>query len=221
MNAVRLVTVLFKNRISFEEIPFLRGCMIRMSGNNDLYHNHSDLGFNYVYPLIQYKLIKGCAAIVGINKGGEAVEQLIGTNGQFVCQLGNRKVEMEVAVVRSEEIFVTCDGDMQTYAIQGWLPLNSINYREYQRLDGLSERVDMLEKILVGNVLSFAKGVGVFLDSRVICKILELKNTGIIVYKDVGLMSFSAVFRSNVMLPDFIGLGKAASINHGVITRIN
>ncbi len=221
MNAVRLVTVLFKNRISFEEIPFFRGCMIRMSGNNDLYHNHNDLGFNYVYPLIQYKSIKGCAAIVGINKGGEAVEQLIDLNKQLVCQLGNRKVEMEVATVRSEKVFVTCDENMQTYALQGWLPLNSMNYREYQCLESLSERVNMLEKILVGNVLSFAKGVDVFLDSRVICKILELKNTGIVFYKDVGLMSFSVVFRINVVLPDFIGLGKAVSINNGVITRIN
>jgi uncharacterized protein MJ0978 len=126
-----------------------------------------------------------------------------------------------VATVRSEKGFVTCDENMQTYALQGWLPLNSMNYREYQCLESLSERVNMLEKILVGNVLSFAKGVDVFLDSRVICKILELKNTGIVFYKDVGLMSFSVVFRINVVLPDFIGLGKAVSINNGVITRIN
>ena len=78
----------------------------------------------------------------------------------------------------------------------------------------------MLERILIGNILSLAKGVGIFFDTPVRCRILQLENEKSFGYKQVELRSFSIKFRTNVLLPAYVGLGKSVSINNGVVTPI-
>lgn len=220
MNSARLVTALFKNKISPEEIPFFRGSIIQKSGNDPLFHNHNSEGYNYKYPLVQYKRINGQAAVIGINQGADAIERLFGDGILFTCQLGNRKTQMDLSSIRSEKVWVKCDESLYTYSVYGWLPLNSENYREYQRTEGLADRVKMLERILVANILSFAKGIGIYFDKPVICRLLQLIPSDFKKYKQVELMSFKASFQCNVSLPEYIGIGKSVSVNNGVITQI-
>lgn len=220
MGLIQITTVLFRNKISLKEISFFRGCIIRLSGDASLFHNHNGNGFNYSYPLIQYKCIKGQAALMGVNEGAEAIECLLRDKTSFSCQLGNREIKMELASINSEKSFICCDKFDNIYKIRHWLPLNGKNYREYLQADGLAANISLLEKILTGNILSFAKGVGIYFDFPVVSRILKLESPCISIYKDVELMSFSAVFGCNVSLPEYIGLGKSASVNHGVVTRI-
>lgn len=221
MKSTRLLIATFKNRISNEEIPLFRGAIANTFGNNisELFHNHQNEKLRYSYPLIQYKCINGYAAILGINEGADAIEQLVACNS-FTCQLGHRRVKMEISSIKSEQVFISLCDTTQHYKIQKWLPLNSENYQEYQKIEGLAERINMLNKILIGNILSFAKGINVHIHSLLTCKLTQLKDTGTISYKGVELMSFDAEFQTNINLPDFIGLGKSSSINKGTITRI-
>lgn len=221
MKDIRVVVATFKNKISQEEVPFLRGSIIRLSENNPYFHNHQEEGFHYAYPLVQYKRIDGCAAVVGINEGGKAIEDLFKDRVCFPCQLGNRKVDMELIGIRSERITIECMEKDKVYSIKGWLPLNKENYRQYLDSDGLVEQITMLERILIGNILSFAKGIDTFFDSSVSCRILQLEPEKPFAYKNVELLSFSAKFRTNVTLPAYVGLGKSVSINKGVVTPIN
>ena len=220
METIRVVVATFKNKISQEEIPFFRGSIIRLSDNASFFHNHQEEGFRYAYPLVQYKRIDGHAAVLGINEGGEAIEELFKDRVRYECQLGNRQVEMELIGIRSEKISIHCMEQDHIYSIKGWLPLNRENYRSYLSADGLAAQIAMLERILIGNILSFAKGLGVFFEIPVRCRIFQLENEKSFNYKNVGLLSFSAKFRTNVSLPAYIGLGKSVSINNGVVTPI-
>lgn len=220
MNTIRLATVLFDTKIALAEIPYFRGSVIRLSEGNALFHNHCAEGFHYAYPLVQYKRIKGCAALMGINQGAEALAELFGGRPSLSFSLGNRQTVMNVAVIRSEKFAVVCDEASRAYAISRWLPLNGTNYRIYQQTESLAERISMLEKILVGNILSFAKGVGIFFERPVICRIQQLEASGLVDYKGVELMSFSARFSCNVSLPEDIGLGKSASMSNGIVKRL-
>jgi hypothetical protein len=127
---------------------------------------------------------------------------------------------MELIGIRSEKISIHCMEQDHIYSIKGWLPLNRENYRSYLSADGLAAQIAMLERILIGNILSFAKGLGVFFETPVRCRILQLESEKSFGYKNVELLSFSAKFRTNVSLPAYIGLGKSVSINNGVVTPI-
>lgn len=109
MNTIRLVTAIFDVKISFAEIPYFRGNMIRLSGDDPLFHNHHAEGFCYTYPLVQYKRIDGHAALTGINRGVEALIQVLGGKEEYLFQLGNRSADMGTVMIRSEKFAVTCD----------------------------------------------------------------------------------------------------------------
>jgi hypothetical protein len=218
MKDIHVVIATFKNKISQEEIPYFRGSIIRLSENLPLFHNHMEDGFLYGYPLVQYKRIDGHAAILGINEGGEAIKKLFEDRVRYECQLGKRPVEMELIGIRTEKFTVACLDEDQSYTIKGWLPLNSQNYRQYLDADGLVGRITMLERILVGNILSFLKGIDLYCDVPLRCRILQLDGGEPYGYKHMELLSFSVKFRTNVSLPSYIGLGKSSSLNNGVIT---
>ena len=77
----------------------------------------------------------------------------------------------------------------------------------------------MLERLLTANILSFAKGIGLYFDGQVITRITQLVEPRLQYYKGVKLMSFDAEFKTNVSLPDYIGLGKGVSLGMGTVVR--
>ena len=77
----------------------------------------------------------------------------------------------------------------------------------------------MMEKILTGNILSFAKGLGIYLDFGVECLIQQISHSGIRKFKNVQMTAYDIEFRCNVELPDHIGLGKGVSHGFGMLIR--
>ena len=108
---------------------------------------------------------------------------------------------------------------MFTYHLRKWLPLNQENYAKYMAMESLADKYAMLEKLLTGNILSMAKGLGVHFERQVECKITAMEEPRLIVYKGVKMMAFDAEFKSNVSLPDYVGLGKGVSLGFGMVVR--
>lgn len=214
---IKITTILFDNRISPHEIPLFRGCVIRLADGNPYFHNHTDSGFAYSYPMVQYKCLCGHAAVVGVNEGADILLGLFRPGDSFPCQWGRKFLDMRVVSVRTEVCNVGISDNPKVYLIDSWLPLNQNNYGDFCSAQSHEERLRILEKILTGNILSFAKGMRLFFDRQVTCRILHLEEPEHTIYKGVGMIGFSAVFTSNVFLPENIGLGKSASLNHGTI----
>ncbi len=222
MQKTRVLTIRYENRLSQKEISLFRGAVIDAMGGtaNILYHNHDGDALVYRYPMVQYKRINQCAAIVAIDSGADALGQFL-SSGVTRLQLGEREDDFKVADVKTNTCLVQVwDGEFE-YHLRKWLPFNSENYQEYKSIEDLSGKVQFMEKILVGNILSFAKGVGVSLDSNVTCKIKSMDNQRLVRYKGVKMMSFDIVFKTNVTIPDFVGIGKGVSLGFGMVTRIN
>lgn len=219
MDGHTYLCVHFRNRIAPAETGFLRGALISRFNDNVLFHNHVGGNYRYRYPLVQYKSVGGCAAVVGIDEGADALRPLSGSLG-LECRLGRRPVSLEVRSVESGWFSVGLSDEMTRYSIRNWLPLNQDNYRTFQSVRLLSDRVKMLEKILVSNILSFSKGIGVYWESDIVCNLLDMRMGAPFAYKGVELTSVDAVFETNVCgLPSYIGLGKGASVGKGVIFR--
>ncbi|WP_455584487.1 CRISPR-associated endonuclease Cas6 [Bacteroides sp.] len=220
-NRLPILIVLFENEIEPHEIPLFRGCVLHtIHGQADtLYHNHIGKTFRYSYPLIQYKRVHKKAAIVCIGNGTEVVGQFL-SERNFSFQLGERFIKMELENIIPKRITVQAWDSMFHYHIQRWLPLNSENYQKYKEIETLSDRISFLEKILIGNLLSFAKGINYHLDTQIKCNLTALSEPYQINYKETKLMAFNIDFKSNLSLPEFIGIGKNASIGYGILTNI-
>ena len=87
-------------------------------------------------------------------------------------------------------------------------------------LQRLSDRVSFLENILTANILSFLKGINVYIDNDLECHLLDVSDKySIKTNKGVKMIAFDASFQINIELPDYIGLGKHSSLGYGLITK--
>jgi len=217
---IKLLVVRFKNPLRQTEIRFFRGAVLdRVCGtpHDEFFSGHTEEGLRYSYPLIQYKRIGGKAAIVCIGDGVEAIGEFF-SSCDFDLQIGNREPErFEIDSVDAKQILVQAWDDTFRYTLRKWLPFNSNNYNEFLQLEGLAARAEFLQRILVGNILSMCKGLGIRLERDITCEILKMEEPRMELYKGVKMMSFDVEFKTNVSLPDFCGLGKGTSLGMGMV----
>lgn len=217
LDKLRILEIQFKNEIESYQIPLFRGMVINtLDSNNVLYHNHLDSGFRYSYPLIQYKRINRCAAIVCLAQGTDAIGEFF-TRFDSKVILGDTPIDLQIQAIFPKMVLVQVWNDFFCYKISRWTPLNQENFQKYTSIESEAERYTFLENILVGNILSFAKGVGIRFDKKVICRITELEAPYPIDHKGIKMLAFNASFRCNVSIPEHIGIGKGASVGHGTI----
>ena len=134
-------------------------------------------------------------------------------------RIGNRLDCLRVEKLNAPKSIVQVWDTEFDYHIRKWLPLNQENYEKYVATESLAEKYAMLENLLIGNILSFAKGVGIHFEKQVVCKITAIGDPHIITYKGVKMMAFDAEFKSNVSIPDYVGLGKGVSLGMGTVVR--
>lgn len=218
---IRTLTVFYDTGISYKEIPLFRGAVLKSLGEkaNVLYHNHTgEDTFRYSYPLIQYKRLNGKAAITCVEKGidlaGQILSEFLGS-----IMVGMRETECKVAQVLPSKEPIQIEETLFAYHLYQWLPLNAKNYEQYQNTEELAEKIKILEKVLIGNILSFLKGVGIHLDKQLNIHITDILSQKVVTYKNVKLMAFDIKFNANITLPSYIGIGKNASIGNGVLTK--
>lgn len=221
LDTLKIRCIRFSNTLFPEEIKWLRGSVIDYVGKEQmLLHNHFGKGFRYAYPLVQYKIVENKACIIAINEGIACVDVNFLPYDKIPLTIGNRVVPMEVVSVKDDKKQLSFLNQPSLYHISRWTPLNSQNVNTYTTAGSLIEKIGILEKILIGNILSMAKGLGIFLEQQVECRIQEIQDTYTIRNKGIDMYSFDIVFTCNISLPDFIGLGKNASIGCGVVKHI-
>lgn len=217
--SVQLLTIKFANEISAVELKYFRGAVIAaLQHDNILFHNHAGAGLRYAYPLIQYKRIGGKAAIVCVGEGVEAVGNFFSRSATEM-HIGYRVIDLKLEDIRPAEFSLEQVPVLQSYTVRGWLPLNGENYHSYQSMQSLGDQVKLLEQIMVGNLLSMGKGLGIHWEAALQCCITSILRSYPKSYKGIRLMAFDVEMKCNLRLPDYIGIGKNASLGSGVLYR--
>ena len=216
---ITTLVVRFTNRMRMDELSSFRGAIIHATEEADvLYHNHEgDDKLRYAYPLIQYKCIDGQAAIVCLGAGVADIERFMATNPSEV-RIGNRHEQLSIVRINKEVTSLRLTTEWHSYRVSSYLPFSQENYAQYRNLGRLAERVAMLEHCLVGNILSFAKGMGVYFDGQVKVTLQDIENSQLYEFKRIKMMGFDIVFKTNALLPGYIGLGRKVSFGFGTLT---
>ena len=216
---IHILTIQFANEISQKNLSAFRGAFIQSIPETPLLlHNHIGDKFRYAYPLVQYKRLNGKAAIVCIGQGVANVNELL-EKSVFVLDIKNKGVEMKIESFHLDIVDIGISQNEESYRLANWLPLNSQNYQKYQATENLVDKISMLEKILVGNILSFLKGIGIQLDEQLKLHITDISNLHLMTYKNIKLMAFDIEFKTNIILPQNIGIGKSASLGFGILNN--
>ena len=215
-----ILIVQFANEITPQEIQLFRGAVIASLNEKDiLFHNHTEDGVVYRYPRIQYKRIHKKAAIVCVKEGIKSIGELF-CAGDYQYKIGEREVDMQIESINTYQCDIDfCEVPMR-YRILNWLPLNSENYKEYQEIEGMAQRITFLEEKLIGNLLSFFTEIGFRAEQQIELHITDITGQRLAHYKGVKLMAFDIEFKVNLTLPQYIGLGKSVSVGFGTLTKI-
>jgi hypothetical protein len=220
MPKVKVVKVTFDTSLQENEISKFRGAIVEIVGRDNIaFHNHiSDTKFAYSYPVIQYKTTDGNASIVCIHDGVDEIHEFFTKNtGRIRIGSSFRSLRVESVKINTFEVEITKES--HRYTIKNWLALNEINFKKYQDLEGISEKVQFLERMLTGNLLSFAKGINWTVTAPIQLKITDIPSAATVIHKSVKFQSFSLSFKTNMYLPPDIGLGKGASMGWGTIYK--
>lgn len=225
MKKLRLLSVSFDTHINPWDLPRFRGAVAQKVGyEHEWFHNHDNErgGFHQRYPKIQYKLDthngQQRPMLLCIEEGVEEAHHFF-SQPDWGLTIGARDHDMRIAKLDVHQYTLGVWEHDFLYRIHKWQALNSDNYAEWQRLDSLADRYRFLEETMASHILSFARGVDCDLERRFEVRITRLQKEEWISYKGVKILAFTLEFKTNVSLPDWIGLGKGGSTGFGVVRR--
>lgn len=203
--------------LSTRNAHHLRGYFGRLfQEKSPLLHNHLDNGeLRYGYPLVQYKVLDGTPALIGINEGAMLLRELflqikeLDIEGQLY-PLSHKGLEcVEADAGYSEKL-------LKYRFITLWMALNQNNCAEYVRLSPLMKQ-EKLQNLLRAHILAAFKGMGVWLkpEQRILVQ-AELTEK-VTLFKNNKMFAFEGEFTTNAVLPKWIGVGKAVSRGFGAV----
>jgi hypothetical protein len=209
--------VLHTDRPVSETGTNLRGYIGNRFPEYPLLHHHLKRPI-LTYPRIQYKVIGGTPSILGIADGAAVLKDISDEITELVFTTGRYSVTSRV--IHDHMIPISRVNDPIQYRfLTPWLALNQENYRKFGGISDWKERKQFLNRILTGNLLSMAKGLGVVIEHElVVTSHLEKVPAR---FKGVELTGFTGSFRVNLQVPEFFGIGKGVSQGFGTIRRVS
>jgi hypothetical protein len=164
------------------------------------------------YPALQCKSVKDTLMAIGISQGAGFLRQITEDqdtihSGAHACIITGRD-----AAIRNEEFGTT--GTSCTYEFQTpWLALNQQNAKKFYDLKGKPDRDAFMQKILLGHLNGLAKSLDYGAEISCEAKVRFRKER----VDDANVMVFLGKFRTNLRIPDYLGIGQSVSRGFGTL----
>ena len=184
---------------------------------SELLHNHMGNGeFRYAYPQVQYKIIDGTPILVGIKDGARLLPELFLKIKEL--NINGTIIPVHQKNIEARQVDIGISDQRYTYRFETlWMGVNQKNHQQYERSSPDAQQ-QLLQRILTGNCLSFFKGMDHFVQERIeVTARFKEKQTR---FKSTVMLAFEGVFEANVLLPDYIGLGKQVARGFGTIRKL-
>jgi len=196
----------------------LRGYFANNYSEYVLMHNHLDEDYLYKSPLIQYKFLDGEPFVLGINEGADILQKI---HKDITClKIGNNKYQVkDIKIVLKKDNFGISQNKFPYTFLTPWLALNERNYEKYLKVGNLAQRKRLLEKILIGNIISMSKSLGYTVPGVITANVSRIKEVQTKL-KGNPMLGFLGNFSVNFSIPDYWGIGKSVSRGFGTVKRV-
>jgi len=204
------------NRIGQGDIPKMRGYISHTFPQyTELHHHLEGDKLLYQYPHIQYKVLSNIPMVIGIDSGVEVLKSIYDKIDEFKIGCEIQIIFEKQIIVRNEE-FVVSDKTKGYTFLTPWLALNQENYNKWNTLSN-HEKQERLNRILIGNILSMAKGLRYVVTEEIKAE-MDVRPV-LTKLKGVPMVGFLGRFCVNFAIPDYLGLGKSVSRGFGTIKK--
>lgn len=211
------VLILNTDRPVKEPVAKLRGFIGNQFPDYTLLHHHVEDGYLRTYPKVQYKIIEGTPFMIGIDEGAKVLKEISGDIKKL--ELGSSVYKVSSKQINEQEVEVVPQRVMYNYSfLTPWFALNQENYARFMEMKDSREKKLFLNNILVGNLLSMCKGLGIIVNTRL--NVHSHLNEERIEFKGIPITGFTGEFTVNFRIPDFFGIGKNVSHGYGTVKKI-
>ncbi len=206
--------------INPRQLNRFRGAIIeKADSTNVLFHNHIGDGFLRKYPLIQYKILNGKAGILAINEGATALSDLL-NNYDYQLNFDNERHTDLLFTDTTVPFKFGIDDTLHNYYTSNWAPFNTEALADFDNLSSTDEKAAKLQSLLVKNLINLCNRLGVNTrrpGNLIQVDLQSVKSAGTLSMHGTPLQKFSVRFKTNVLLPADIGLGRATAFGAGCI----
>ena len=168
----------------------------------------------YLYPRVQVKILNEQIYLIGINEG---VDSVISLNERLKSlDFGNITFDVEHTDLDSvSNQFTPSDNLVHYKFITPWVALNHMTGGKYKFLTN-QEKPSYLNKLLGQNIIFLAKEVGVDLTDDILTKV-KVSSLFPKPVDDNKWGAFMGAFKTNFILPNYIGIGNGITRGYGTI----
>ena len=168
----------------------------------------------FLYPRVQVKILNEQIYIIGIHEGVEPVLSLIEKFDIF--DFGNITFEIQnTEIEQGDQQFIPTDRLIRYKFITPWVALNQMTGGKYRFLTN-QEKPSFLNRLLGQNIVFMAKEVGVNLNNKVFTKV-KVSSLFPKPVDDNKWGAFMGEFKTNFVLPNYIGVGNGITRGYGTI----
>ncbi len=168
----------------------------------------------FLYPRVQVKILNEQIYILGINEGVEPVLSLI-EKFDFL-DFGNITFQVLGADVdKDDNRFRPTNRLIRYRFITPWVALNQITGSRYRFLNN-AERAVFLNRLLGQNIVFLAREMGMDIEKKIYTK-TSLTSLFPKPVDEHNWGAFTGEFRTNFILPNYIGVGNGITRGYGTI----
>jgi len=168
----------------------------------------------YLYPRVQVKILNEQIYLIGINEGFDSVMSLY----EKLQSLDFGNITFDVKHCDIESInnqFIPSEKLLHYRFITPWVALNHMTSGKYKFLTN-QEKPSYLNKLLGQNIIFLAREVGINLDQDILTKV-KVASLFPESVDDNKWGAFMGDFKTNFVLPSYIGIGNGITRGFGTI----
>ena len=168
----------------------------------------------YLYPRVQVKILNEQIYLIGINEGFDSVMSLYEKLESL--DFGNITFDIKDCDIESVDNQFTPSEKLLHYRfITPWVALNHMTGGKYKFLTN-QEKPSYLNKLLGQNIIFLAREVGITLDQDILTKV-KVSSLFPESVDDNKWGAFMGEFKTNFVLPSYIGIGNGITRGFGTI----
>jgi len=217
---LRTVTVRLVTDKPVKKTPYqVKGVFINQFGDDPIIPLlNGQYRKKFLYPRVQVKILNEQIYLVGLSK---SVDSILSLSEKFdSLDFGNITFKVnDINVIEQTDILTPSNHPMRYRFLSPWVALNPATHKRYKVLDN-SGKIKFLSQLLTHNILFLGKEMGLDIDTKIYTWLsLSSLSPDPIGEKNWG--SFNGSFKTNIILPNYIGLGNGITRGFGTICALD